>query len=58
VLGLLGVAPAQSMHGRNLASPAREEARSARYSAGRGDFSQHVDIIQQDGRRFILGGGH
>jgi arylsulfatase A-like enzyme len=57
VLGLLGVAPAQSMHGRNLASPAREEARITRHSAGSGAFSQHVDFIEQDGRRFILGGG-
>ncbi|AOO80112.1 alkaline phosphatase family protein [Bosea vaviloviae] len=58
VLGLLGIAPAQTMQGRNLARPAREEARIARHSAGRGGFSQHVDIVEQDGRRFILGGGH
>lgn len=58
VLGLLGLAPAAGMVGRNLASPAREEARIARHSAGAGAFAQHVDIVEQDGRRFILGGGH
>lgn len=58
VLGLLGLAPAAGMVGRNLAAPAREEARIARHSAGAGAFAQHVDIVEQDGRRFILGGGH
>lgn len=58
VLGLLGLAPAMTMMGRNLAAPAREEARVARHSAGTGAFAQHVDIVEQDGRRFILGGGH
>jgi arylsulfatase A-like enzyme len=57
VLGLLGIALGQTMQGRNLARPAHEEARVARHSAGRGSFSQHVDIVEQDGRRFILGGG-
>lgn len=57
VLGLLGLAPAASMVGRNLAQPAREEARITRHSAGAGVFAQHVDVVEQDGRRFILGGG-
>lgn len=57
VLGLLGLAPAATMVGRNLARPAREEARISRHSAEAGDFTQHVDIVEQDGRRFILGGG-
>lgn len=57
VLGLLGVAPAATMVGRNLAKPAREEAHAQSYSAGRGAFSQTVEIVEQDGRRFILGGG-
>lgn len=57
VLGLLGLAPAASMVGRNLAQPAREEARVTRHSAGMGAFTQHVDVVEQDGRRFILGGG-
>ncbi|MCU4181894.1 alkaline phosphatase family protein [Bosea sp. BH3] len=58
VLGLLGLAPAATMMGRNLAAPPREEARVARHSGGSGAFAQHVDIVEQDGRRFILGGGH
>jgi len=57
VLGLLGIAPAASMVGRNLMRPARGEARIGRHSAGTGSFTQHVDIVEQDGRRFILGGG-
>lgn len=56
-LGLLGLRPAATMMGRNLAAPAREEARTIRHSAGTGAFAQHVDIVEQDGRRFILGGG-
>lgn len=58
VLGLLGLAPASTMVGRDLARPAREAARVVRHSAGAGGFAQHVDIVEQDGRRFILGGGH
>lgn len=58
VLGLLGLQPAATMMGRNLATPAREEAREARHSASSGAFTQHVDIVEQDGRRFIIGGGH
>ena len=58
VLGLLGLASAPTMVGRNLALPAGEEARVIRHSAGAGGFVQHVDIVEQDGRRFILGGGH
>ncbi|WP_199091063.1 alkaline phosphatase family protein [Bosea sp. ASV33] len=57
VLGLLGLQPAATMRGRNLTVPAREEARELRHSAGSGTFTQHVDIVEQDGRRFILGGG-
>lgn len=57
VLGLIGLAPAPSMRGRNLAVPARDEPRFARHSAGAAGFAQHVDIVEQDGRRFILGGG-
>ncbi len=57
VLGLLGLAPAAGMVGRNLARPAREEGRVLRHSAGTGAFAQHVDVVEQDGRRFILGGG-
>lgn len=57
-LGLLGLQPAATMMGRNLAAPAREEARVVRHSAGSGAFAQHVDFVEQDGRRFILGGGH
>ena len=57
VLGLLGLAPAATMVGRNLARPAGEEARISRHSAGIGGFTQRVDIVEQDGRRFILGGG-
>ena len=58
VLGLLGLQPAATMMGRNLAVPAREEGRVIRHSAGRGAFAQHVELVEQDGRRFILGGGH
>lgn len=57
VLGMLGVPPAATMQGRNLALPARDAATVTRRSAGSGGFSQHVDFIEQDGRRFILGGG-
>ncbi len=57
VLGLLGLAPAASMVGRDLGRPAREEPRISRHSAGAGNFTQHVDMVEQDGRRFILGGG-
>ncbi|MGL4965340.1 MAG: alkaline phosphatase family protein [Inquilinus sp.] len=56
VLGLLGEAPAGSMMGRDLTLPAREEPRIERYEAGTGAFRQFVDIVEQDGRRFILGG--
>jgi len=58
VLGLIGLEPAATMQGRNLAEPAGEEPRVMRHSAGRAGFSQHVDLVEQDGRRFILGGGH
>lgn len=57
VLGLLGLQPAATMMGRNLAVPPREEGRELRHSAGSGAFTQHVDVVEQDGRRFILGGG-
>ncbi|MGO4171939.1 alkaline phosphatase family protein [Bosea sp. TAF32] len=57
VLGLLGLQPAATMMGRNLAVPPREEGRELRHSAGSGAFVQHVDVVEQDGRRFILGGG-
>ncbi|MDQ8730020.1 alkaline phosphatase family protein [Bradyrhizobium sp. LHD-71] len=58
VLGLLGLPPAPSMQGRNLAQPPRNEPQRSRHSAGNGAFTQHVDLVEQDGRRFILGGGH
>ncbi len=57
VLGLLGLDAAASMVGRNLTRPAGEAAQISRHSAGTGQFTQHVDIVEQDGRRFILGGG-
>lgn len=57
ILDLLGLPKAATMQGRSLAGAAGEDARKARFSAGRNGFVQHVDIIEQDGRRFILGGG-
>jgi phosphonoacetate hydrolase len=45
------------MQGRSLARDAREEPQKQRYSAGMNGFIQHVDLVEQDGRRFILGGG-
>lgn len=57
LLDLLGLAPAPTMQGRSLMRPARTEARRARYSARRNGFTQHVDIVEEDGRCFILGGG-
>ncbi|RXT56081.1 hypothetical protein B6S44_08400 [Bosea sp. Tri-44] len=56
VLGFAGLAKAPSMVGRDLSRPAQEEARTQRFAAGRGTFTQHVEIAEQDGRRFILGG--
>jgi len=56
VLGLLGVDPAGTMQGRDLTRPAREEPRILRHEAGAGGFRQVVDVVEQDGRRFILGG--
>jgi phosphonoacetate hydrolase len=56
VLGLLGVDPAGTMQGRDLSRPAREEPRILRHQAGAGGFRQAVDVVEQDGRRFILGG--
>ncbi|AZO79165.1 MULTISPECIES: alkaline phosphatase family protein [unclassified Bosea (in: a-proteobacteria)] len=56
VLGFAGLAKAPSMVGRDLSRPAREEAHTQRFATGRGGFTQHVEIAEQDGRRFILGG--
>jgi phosphonoacetate hydrolase len=56
-LDLLGLSKAPSMQGRSLARAAREEPHRKRFSAGTNGFLQHVDIVEQDGRRFILGGG-
>lgn len=58
LLDLLGLSPAPTMQGRSLMRRARTEARQTRFSAGRNGFTQHVDIIEEDGRRFIRGGGH
>jgi hypothetical protein len=58
VLGLLGVPKAETMQGRDLTRPAPGEARVIRHSAGTGRFLQHVDLVEQDGRRLILSGGH
>ncbi|MBS7700933.1 MULTISPECIES: alkaline phosphatase family protein [unclassified Chelatococcus] len=58
VLGLLGMAPSQTMRGRNLTHPFPGEPQVKRYSAGDGSFAQHVDMVEHAGRRFILGGGH
>ncbi len=44
------------MMGHDLTRPAREEPRIQRHEAGVGVFRQVVDIVEQDGRRFILGG--
>ena len=57
LLDLLGLAPATSMQGRSLVRPARSEARRTSFSASRNGFTQHVDFVEEDGRRFILGGG-
>jgi phosphonoacetate hydrolase len=57
ILDLLGLPKAPSMQGRSLARDAREETQKQRYSAGKNGFIQHVDLVEQDGRRFILGGG-
>ena len=57
VLGLLGLPQSATMHGRNLINAPREEARVTRHSYGNGTFTQHVDIVEQQGRSFILGGG-
>ncbi|CAN7421018.1 alkaline phosphatase family protein [Phyllobacterium sp. LjRoot231] len=57
VLGLLGLPQSATMRGRNLIHAPREEARVKRHSTGFGAFTQHVDIVEQDGRSFILGGG-
>jgi arylsulfatase A-like enzyme len=56
VLGLLGLPRAPTMVGRNLAAPARSEPKVTRFSAESGTFLQHVDVVEQDGRRFIVGG--
>ncbi|MFC7396869.1 alkaline phosphatase family protein [Chelatococcus sp. GCM10030263] len=56
VLGLLGLPPAPTMVGRNLALPPRAEPKVTRFSAESGAFLQHVDMVEQDGRRFIVGG--
>lgn len=56
VLGLAGLAKAPSMMGRDLSRPAQEEARIRSVSTGRGAFAQQVELTEQDGRRFILGG--
>lgn len=58
VLGLLGLPRAETMQGRNVARPAEEEAVTARHATGSGAFSQHIDVVVEDGRRFILSGGH
>lgn len=58
LLDLLGLAPAPTMQGRSLMKPAQTEANRTRFSARRNGFTQHVDIVEEDGRRFILGGGH
>ena len=56
VLGLTGLAKAPSMVGRDISRPATEEPRIRRFAAGRAGFEQQVEIAEQDGRRFILGG--
>lgn len=58
VLGLLGLAAAPTMQGRDLTLAVDEAPKVTRHSAGTGAFSQHVDIVAHAGRRFIVGGGH
>ncbi|MBX3537483.1 MAG: alkaline phosphatase family protein [Chelatococcus sp.] len=58
VLGLIGIAPASTMRGRDLTRAVTGEPQITRFSAGDGGFVQHVDMVEHAGRRFILGGGH
>lgn len=55
ILGALGLAPAPSMVGRNLLDDPREEPRVQRLSVSAAGRARHVDVVDQDGRRFILG---
>jgi len=55
ILGALGLEPARSMIGRNLLEEAREEPRVHRLGVNAAGRQRQLDVVDQDGRRFILG---
>lgn len=55
VLGLLGLSPAQTMLGRNLAQPATEQ-RTRSFETGTGGFRQRLERVDREGSRIILSG--
>lgn len=56
ILDLLGVAPATTMKGVSLARPALSEPVYTTLFAERPGFQQRIDVVDHDGRRFILRG--
>jgi len=55
ILGALGLTPAPTMVGRNLLVAAREEPQVRRLSVNAAGRHRQVDVVDQDGRCFILG---
>lgn len=56
ILDALGLPPAESMRGTSLLRPATGEPVRTTHTASLGTFSQSVDLVEQDGRRFIVRG--
>ncbi len=56
ILDLLGVPSAASMRGVSLARPPRSEPKFHSLFAERPGFTQRIDVVDHDGRRFILRG--
>ncbi|MFO1146873.1 MAG: alkaline phosphatase family protein [Alsobacter sp.] len=56
ILDLVGAPRAASMRGTSLAREARGDAAILRHGASAGRFSQEVQLVEQDGRRYILRG--
>jgi len=54
VLGLLGLPAATTMVGRDLVQPAHGEARTLHFEAAQAGFAQRVQIVEEDGRRFVI----
>jgi phosphonoacetate hydrolase len=58
ILDLLGIPKASTMVGTSLRKPAKSEAKNVTFETIKGNFSQQIMGVEDEGRRLILHGGH